>query len=149
MFNDLKFLMRKRSTWQKVAAERGVHVYVYGHHYFGFAVKVKLQGNANIERNLIDRIDQVMQQDNENLFFQYFVDKEKNYYLVVMYETLKKIEIRRKFWNLLSMTGAVKTRTAYFIFLPMICLGLNYSKNMSEKKTCIFQRCNNFYRYRT
>ena len=100
---------------QKVAAERGVHVYVYGHHYFGFAVKVKLQGNANIERNLIDRIDQVMQQDNENLFFQYFVDKEKNYYLVVMYEKLKKIEMRRKFWNLLSMTGAVKTRRAYYL----------------------------------
>ena len=79
MSNVLKFLMRKRSTWQKAAAERGVHVYVYGHHYFGFAVKVKLQGNANIERNLIDRIDQVMQQDNENLLlktFQYFVDKE-------------------------------------------------------------------------
>ena len=38
----------------------------------------------------IDRIDQVMQQDNENLFFQYFIDKEKNYYLVVMYEALEK-----------------------------------------------------------
>ena len=85
MSNDLKFLMRKRSTWQKAAAELGGHVYVYGHNYFGFAVKVKLQGNANIERNLIDRIDQVMRQDNENLFFQYFVDKEKNYYLVIMY----------------------------------------------------------------
>ena len=97
MSNVLKFLMRKRSTWQKAAAERGGHVYVYGHHYFGFAVKVKLQGNANIERNLIDRIDQVMQQDNENLFFQYFVDKEKNYYLVVMYEALeKKFEVNEK-----------------------------------------------------
>ena len=90
MSNDLKFLMQKRSTWQKVAAERGVHVYVYGHHYFGFAVKVKLQRNANIERNIIDRIDQVMQQDNKNLFFQYFVEKEKNYHLVVMYEALEK-----------------------------------------------------------
>ena len=73
------------------------NVYVYGHNYFGFAVKVKLQGNANIERNLIDRIDQVMQQDNENLFFQYFVDKEKNYYLAVMYEALeKKFEVNEK-----------------------------------------------------
>ena len=91
-----------------------------------------------------------MQQDNENLFFQYFVDKEKNYYLVVMYEALeKKFEMRRKFWNLLSMTGAVKTRRAYFIFLPMVCLGLNYSKNMTEKKTCIFQQCKNFYRDRS
>ena len=96
MSNDLKFLMRKRSTWQKAAAELGGHVYVYGHNYFGFAVKVKLQGNANIERNLIDRIDQVMQQDNENLFFQYFVDKEKNYYLVVMYEALEKNEVNEK-----------------------------------------------------
>ena len=31
------------------------------------------------------------------------------------------------------MTGAVKTRTAYFIFLPMVCLGLNYSKNDQEE----------------
>ena len=68
MSDDLKFLMRKRRTWQKAAAELGGHVYVYGHNYFGSAVKVKLQGIANIERNLIDRIDQVMQQDNENLF---------------------------------------------------------------------------------
>ena len=52
---------------------------------FGFAVKVKAEGNADI-----DRIDQVMQQDNKNLFFQYLIDKEKNYYLVVMYEALEK-----------------------------------------------------------
>ena len=51
---------------------------------------LKLQGNANIQGNLIDRINQVMQQDNEDLFFQYFVDKEKNCFLVVMYEALEK-----------------------------------------------------------
>ena len=80
--------MRKESTCQKAVTELGGHVYVYRHNYFGFAVKVKLQGNANIQGNLVDRINQVMQQDNEDLFFQYFVNKEKNGFLVVMYEAV-------------------------------------------------------------
>ena len=82
--------MRKMSTGQKAAAELGEHVYIHGHNYFGFAVKVKLRGNANVERNFINIINQVMQQDNKNLFFQYFINKEKNYYLLVMYKVLKK-----------------------------------------------------------
>ena len=52
MYNDVKFLTQK-STWQKAVAELGGHFYMYGHKYFGFAVTVKLQGNANIERNIM------------------------------------------------------------------------------------------------
>ena len=85
MSDDLKILMQKMSIWQKAAAELEGHVYVYGHNYFGFAVKVKLRGNANVERNFTKLCSKITK-----LFFKYFVDKENNYYLVVMYKVLKK-----------------------------------------------------------
>ena len=46
--------------------------------------------------------------------------------------------MRRNFWNLLSMTGAVKTSRVYFIFLPMVFLGSNYSRKYDREEDMHF-----------
>ena len=56
-----------------------------------------MQENVEIGQNLERKINEVIQQDYKDLFFRHFVDKEKNFFLVVMYEALeKKFEVKEK-----------------------------------------------------